>query len=75
MTHALAKFEDVAMSSGLSNGSGDTFTRKYRIDLWAKVSQDVIQYPLHHATYADTKFEVATSNELGGDEFSRKYII
>ena len=34
----------------------------------------VAQYPLHHVTYAATKFEVATSNHLGGDTFTRKYI-
>ena len=34
----------------------------------------VAQYPLHHVTFAATKFEVATSNSLG-DTFTRKYII
>ena len=29
-------------------------------DLGVKVTQDVAQYPLHHATYSDTKFEAAT---------------
>ena len=29
------------------------------------------QYPLHHVTYSPTKFEVATSNGLGGDTFTR----
>ena len=32
------------------------------------------QYLLHHVTYAPTKFEVATSNSLGEDAFTRKYI-
>ena len=27
------------------------------------------QYPLHHATYLGTKFEVATSNSLVGSDF------
>ena len=31
--------------------------------------------PLHHVAYSATKFEVATSNRLGGDIFTRKYII
>ena len=35
----------------------------------------IAQYPLHHVTYSTTKFEVATSNRLGGDTFTRKYII
>ena len=40
-----------------------------------KVTQNVAQYPLHHVTYPATKFEVARSNHLGGDTFTRKYII
>ena len=39
-----------------------------------KVTGNVAQYPLHHVTYSGTKFEVATSNNLGGDAFTRKYI-
>ena len=35
----------------------------------------VAQYPLHHVTYAPPKLEVATSNGLGVDAFTRKYII
>ena len=30
--------------------------------------------PLHHVTYSDTKFEVSTSDGLGGDAL-KKYII
>ena len=33
------------------------------------------QYLPHHMTYATAKFEVATSNGLGGYAFPRKYII
>ena len=44
-------------------------------DLRVKVTQNVNQYPLHHVTYSATKFEVATSKGLGGDAFTRKYII
>ena len=40
-----------------------------------KVTRIVAQYPLHHVTYPATKFEVATSYPLGGDTFTRKYII
>ena len=40
-----------------------------------KVTQDVAQYPLHHVTYSDTKFEVATSNNIGRDAFTSKYTI
>ena len=30
---------------------------------------------LYHETYASAKFEAATSNSLGGDAFTRQYII
>ena len=40
-------------------------------DLGVKVTRNVAQYPLHHVTYSPTKFEVATSNGLGGDTFTR----
>ena len=39
--------------------------------LGVKVIGNVAQYPLHQVTYAATKFEVATSNGLGGDTFTR----
>ena len=44
----------------------------FDLDLGVKVTQDVAQYPLHHMTYSDTKFEVATTNSLG-DAFTCKY--
>ena len=47
----------------------------YDLDLVVKVTQNVVQYPLIHMTYAPAKFEVATSNSLGKDGFTRKYII
>ena len=42
----------------------------FDLALRVKVTQDVAQYPLYHMTYSDTKFEVATSNSLGGDAFT-----
>ena len=33
------------------------------------------EYPLYHVTYASGKFGVAASNGLGGDAFTRNYII
>ena len=45
------------------------------LDLGVKVTQNIAQYPLHHVTYAPAEFEVAMSNGLGGDAFTRKYII
>ena len=47
----------------------------YDLDLVAKVTQNVVQYPSNHMTYAPAKFEVATSNSLVEDGFTRKYII
>ena len=43
--------------------------------LGVKVTRNVALYPLHHVTYSATKFEVDMSNRLGGDTFTRKYII
>ena len=43
----------------------------FDLDLTCNVSQ----CPLCHVTYAAAKFEVAMSNGLGGDAFTRKYII
>ena len=43
----------------------------FNLDLGVKVTRNVAQYPLHHVTYSDTKFEVATSNGLEGDTFTR----
>ena len=47
----------------------------YDLDLVVKVTQNVVQYPANHMTYAPAKFEAATSNSLGEDGFTRKYII
>ena len=41
------------------------------LEIWVKVTQDVAKYPLHHVTYSDTKFEVSTSDGLGGDAFTK----
>ena len=43
----------------------------FDLDLGVKVTRNVTQYPLHHVIYASTKFEVATSNGLGGDTITR----
>ena len=44
----------------------------FDLDLEVKVKQDVAQFTLHHVTYSDSKYEVATSNDLGGDAFTKK---
>ena len=45
------------------------------LDLGVKVTGNVAQCPLHHLTYAPTKFKVTTSKDLGGDAFTRIKII
>ena len=48
--------------------------RKRRI--YKKIQyQYFAQYQLHHVSNPATKFEVATSNLLGGDTFTRKWMI
>ena len=43
---------------------------------WDVLSRDVLSYiPLHHVNHPATKFEVARSNRLGGDTFTRKFNI
>ena len=44
----------------------------YDFDLVVKVTQNVVQCPPNHITYAPAKFEVASSNSLGEDGFTRK---
>ena len=43
----------------------------FNLDLRINVTRDVAKNPLHHVSYAHAKFEVATSNGLGGDAFTR----
>ena len=43
----------------------------FDLDFGVKVTQDVVKYPLQHVTYTDTKFEVSTSDGLGGDAFTK----
>ena len=47
----------------------------YDLDLGVKVTQNVVYYHPHHVTYASANFEVALSNGLREDAFTRKYII
>ena len=44
-------------------------------DLDLQVTRNVTQCPLHHVTYALTEFEVTTSKALGGEAFTRKFIL
>ena len=41
------------------------------LDLGFKVTRNFAQYRLFHVIYSVTKFEVATSNGLGEDTFTR----
>ena len=52
-------------------------THYLTFELGVKVAQNVAKCPLHNVNYAPAKFEVAntTSNSLGEDAFTRKYII
>ena len=43
----------------------------FGLDLGVNVTQNIAQYPLQHITCLGTKFEVATSNGLGIDVFTR----
>ena len=46
----------------------------FDLDLRVKLTRNVAQYPHHHhMAYTASKFEVATSNSLGGDAFTRKH--
>ena len=47
----------------------------YDLDIWVKVTLNVVQCPPNHMTFALAKFEIATSNSLGEDAFTRKNII
>ena len=47
----------------------------YDLDLGARVTQNVVKCLLNRMSNAPAKFEIATSNSLGKDEFTRKYII
>ena len=54
-----AKFEVATF-----NSLGDAFTRKkyyWTFDFGVKVTQNIAQYPLHHAIYAPAMFVVAMS--------------
>ena len=47
----------------------------FEFDLEVKIKHSVAEYPQHHVTYAPVKFEVATTNSVGEDPITRKYII
>ena len=43
----------------------------FDLDIGVQVTQDVAKYPLHHVTYSDSKFEVATPDRVNGDAFKK----
>ena len=47
----------------------------HNVNLGVKVTQNVSQYSLHHVTYAAAKFEATAANGLGGDKFTRTFIV
>ena len=74
MTYAPTEFE-VTTSKAIACLGEEAFSRNSIFDLDLGVTRNVAQYPLHHVTYPATKLEVAMSNRLGGDTFTRKHII
>ena len=44
-------------------------------DIGVKVTRNITKYHLDHVTYTPAKCKVATSYSLGGDAYTRKYII
>ena len=42
----------------------------YDLDLWDKVTPNVVQCPPNHMIFVPAKFEIATSNSLGEDAFT-----
>ena len=73
MTYAPAKF-DVATFYGEEKMHLKD-NPLFDLDFGVKATRNVAQYPLHHVTYSATKFEVASSNGLGEDIFTKKYIL
>ena len=47
----------------------------YDLDLVVKITKNVVKYPPNYITYTPAKFEVAMSNSLGEDAFTRNDII
>ena len=47
----------------------------FDLDLWVKVTQNASKYPLHYVTLSDTKYEVATSDGLGGNTFTKTHYL
>ena len=74
MTYPAAKFEN-ATPNGLGGRYVYSKIQYLTLTLGSKVTCNVAQYPLHRMTYAAVTFEVGTSNSLGEDAFTRKYII
>ena len=66
-------FSPAKLEFATSNSLGDALTVKKLHDLTIdiglrfNVTRNVAQCPLHHVTYANEKFEIATPNGLGED--------
>ena len=73
MTYAHAQFE----ADTFNCLEADAVFKKihcltFDLDLGTMVTLNAAQYPLHHVTHAATKFEVATSNDLGRDHYMKR---
>ena len=82
MAYAFAKFEIAAsenvhlqentyLTIGIDLGIMVKVKGQNMYFLGIKVTRNVAQYPLHHATYAHAQFEVGKSNGLGEDTITR----
>ena len=47
----------------------------FDLHLRVNVTLNVAWYPLHHVTYSAKKLQVAKSNELGGDIFTKIHFL
>ena len=47
----------------------------YDLDLWVKVTQNVVQCSPNHKTFAPANLKLLRPTKLGENAFTRKYII
>ena len=76
-TNIICFGSDIRATRAAVDGISTQTTVFFTVDLYlrVKVIQNAAQYPTYHMTYASAKVEVATSNGLGEDAFTGKYVI
>ena len=70
-------YAHVKFTVATSNRLGRDYLQEntvFDLELGTKVTRNVDQYPLYYVIYTAAQFEVGTSNCLGGDAFTGKYI-